>query len=102
MLKQVCLLFSFCFIILPVSDVFSGERLYTFDNDNEWEAITADWEIVDGEYVKIDPDTATAGIAVLKESEGVDTKNVESIEVTAWDWGTGEWKNMYTVVTQSL
>jgi hypothetical protein len=97
MSKLLCVLNSFCFIILLVSSAFGGERVYDFSNDDAWEAISATWEIVDGEYVKTDPDTSTAGVAVLKASEGIDTKDVETIEVMAWDLGTGPWQNLTIV-----
>lgn len=97
MVNRYCFLVAFCFALMLALAALGGERVYDFSNDDEWEPITAEWEIVDGEYVKIDPDTSTAGIAVLKESEEIDTIDVESIEVMGNDLGTGAWQNMYIV-----
>ena len=86
-------------LLLLASFSLGGERIYDFSNDEAWEPITANctWEIIDGEYVRTDTDTGTAGIAVLKESEGIDTLDVESVEVRTLDLGSGSWQNMTIV-----
>jgi hypothetical protein len=97
MAKLLCILISFGLILLSTPKVFGGERLYDFTNDDAWEPIAADWEIIDGEYVVTDPTNSDASIAVLKESEGIDTRDVESIEFMGYDLGTGPWQNMLIV-----
>ncbi len=96
-IRLICVLASFYLIILCAPGVFGDERVYDFSNDDAWEPITADWEIIDGEYVVTDPDTSRIGMAVLKESEGIDTEDVESIEFMGYDLGTGPWQNMFIV-----
>lgn len=97
MIKTICILASLCLIILSVSDALSGERLYDFRDDSAWDPITAEWEIVDGEYVQTGSTDSELGMAVLKESEGVDTIDVESIEVMAYDLGSGAWQNIFII-----
>ena len=97
MAKLLCILISFGFIFLSTPKVFGGERVYDFSNDNAWEPIADDWEIIDGEYVVKDSADPDASIAVLKESEGIDTRDVESIEFMGYDLGTGPWQNMLIV-----
>lgn len=80
-----------------MSNALSGDRLYEFNDDDAWEVVTSEWEIEDGEYYQRNPVTGNVGIAVLKESEGVDTKDVETIEVLGYDLGTGTWQNVYIV-----
>ena len=96
MTKLLCILISFGFILLSTPKVIGGERLYDFSNDDAWEPIEAEWEIIDGEYV-VTHSGEKAGIAVLKESEGIDTKDVESIELMGYDLGTAGWKNAFIV-----
>lgn len=97
MKKLICILASLYFIILLASNAFSGERLYEFNDDTAWEVLTSDWTIENDEYYQRNPVTSNAGVAVLKESEGVDTEDVEAMEVFAYDLGEGSWQNMYIV-----
>ena len=80
----------FCLVVLFASTASGGERLYTFEDDNAWEPITAKWKIDDGEYVQTGSTDGEIGLAVLKDSEGVDTTDVETIEVDAYDLGTDQ------------
>lgn len=98
--KLICVLASFYLITLCAPGAYGGERIYDFNNADAadaWEPIEAEWEIIDGEYVVTDPDSSRAGIAVLKESEEIDTSDVESIEFMGYDLGTGPWQNMFIV-----
>lgn len=101
MISLTCVLTSFCLMALYVPGAFADERIYDFDNEdaaNAWEVIEAEWEIIDGEYVvTADPNSSKVGMAVLKESEGIDTEDVESIEFMGYDLGTGQWKNLHIV-----
>jgi hypothetical protein len=97
MAKLLCILISFGLIVLSTPKVFGGERLYDFTNDDAWEPIAANWEIMGGEYIVKDPADPDASIAVLKESEGIDTRDVDSIEFVGYDLGTGPWQNMLIV-----
>ena len=101
MIRLTCVLTSFYLIILCAPGAFSDERIYDFDNEDAadaWEPIDAEWEIIDGEYVvTADPNSSKVGMAVLKESEGIDTSDVESIELMGYDLGTGVWRNALIV-----
>jgi len=79
-IKLTCVLASFYLIILCAPGTFGDERIYDFNNADAWEPIEAEWEIIDGEYVvTADPNSSKVSMAVLKESEGIDTSDVESI-----------------------
>lgn len=95
MTKLLCILISFGLIVLFTPKVFGEERLYDFPNDDAWEPISDIWAIIDGEYVVTTGGRNNAGIAVLKESEGIDIRNVESIEVMGFDLGNGSRKNIF-------
>lgn len=93
MRKQRFLLIAVCVGLSFVIGAFGGEHVYTFERQDAWDAITGKWQVINGEFVKNDSETTKAGIAVLKKSEGIDMKDVESIEVTLMDLGTGPFKN---------
>ncbi len=106
MIRLICVLASFYLIILCAPGTFGDERIYDFDERiydfnnadaaDAWEPIEAEWEIIDGEYV-VTHSGEKAGIAVLKEAEGIDTSDVESIELMGYDLGTGRWQNTFIV-----
>ena len=92
-------LFCLMMILLALAtslNTWAGERHYTFQNDNAWEVITGKWEIKNGEYHQTDKDVQD-GITLLKKSEGIDTADLESISVKAYDLGTGTWQNIFIV-----
>ena len=97
MMKLVCALFSLCFATMILSLASAGERWYDFSDDSAWEPITADWEIIDGEYVNVGSTDSELGMAVLKETEEVDTEDVESVEVMGYDLGSGGWQNLFLI-----
>jgi len=96
MIRLTCVLTSFYLIILCAPDAFGDERVYDFSNDDAWEPIQGEWEIIDGEYV-VTHDGQKTGLAVLNEAEGIDTSDVESIDVMGYDMGTAGWKNSFIV-----
>ena len=51
MIRLTCVLVSLYLIILCAPGAFGDERVYDFSNDDAWEPIQAEWEIVDGEFV---------------------------------------------------
>ncbi len=94
MKKTLCVLTGLCLIILSTSDTLSGVRQYNFSDDSGWQALSGKWRIINGEYEQTGSTDKRLGIAVLRDSEGVDTRGVESIEVYGKDLGSGEWSNL--------
>jgi len=94
MKKIFFVLAGLCLIILSTSDTLSGVRQYNFNDDNGWQALSGKWKIISGEYVQTGSTEKRVGIAVLRDSEGVDTRGVESIEVYGKDLRSGEYSNL--------
>lgn len=94
MKKIFFVLVGLCLIALSTSDTLSGIRQYNFNNDDGWQALSGKWKIINGEYVQTGSTRNRIGIAVLKDSEGVDTRNVNSIEVYGYDLWSGDWNNI--------
>ena len=97
MKKILCVLTGLCLIILFTSDTLSGVRQYNFNDDSGWQALSGKWRIINGEYEQTGSTDKRVGIAVLRDSEGVDTRGVESIEVYGKDLRSGEYSNLSIV-----
>ena len=90
MKKTFFVLTGLCLIILSTSDTLSGVRQYNFNDDSGWQELSGKWEIINGEYVQTGSTDKRLGIAVLRDSEGVDTRSVSSIEVYGHVLTSGE------------
>lgn len=77
-------------------NALGGTRTYTFDDDSGWEAVTGEYEVKDGEFLYTAPPTngPLMGVVLLKEEEGVDTRDVEYIEVRGMDRNGPSAKNL--------
>jgi hypothetical protein len=82
--------------VLWCLNALGGTRTYTFDDDSGWEAITGEYEVKGGEFLYEAPPTdgPLMGIVLLKEEEGVDTRDVEYIEVRGMDLNGPGAKNL--------
>ena len=96
-MRQILLCLIMIFLASATAlNTWAGKRHYTFEDDKAWEVITGKWEIKNGEYHQTNKDAQEA-IVLLKKSEGIDTADLESISVKAYDLGTGTWQNIFIV-----
>jgi hypothetical protein len=74
-------------VVSYCSNALCGLRTDTFDNDSNWEAISGKYEIKGGELFFEAPPTQgpLMGFVLLKEKEGIDTKDIDYIEVRGMD-----------------
>ena len=96
-MRQFLLFLMMIFLALATAlNTWASERHYTFEDDKAWEVVTGKWEIKNSEYHQTKKDAQEA-IVLLKKSEGIDTADLESISVKAYDLGTGTWQNIFIV-----
>ena len=95
----VIALWLIALIVQPV--VFAGERVYTFDDDKAWEVLSGKWEVENGEFLSTRARDGVlrfpADIALLKETEGIDTQDIDFISVKAFGLGKGVWQDFFIV-----